>query len=55
MGSPLYRGPTGDPGGEVHLLGTSRDSKDVSGNGCVSLCGDSMRGNLKGGFLYWRP
>jgi hypothetical protein len=26
MGIFLYRGPTGEPGGEVCLLGTSRDS-----------------------------
>jgi len=55
MGISLYRGPIGEPGGEVHLQGTSRASKRWLWKWvCISLWALYER-NLKGGLLYWRP
>ena len=54
MGISLHRGPNGEPGGEVHLLGTSRDRKEGSGNtASLSLSMGLCKGTLEGGLLYW--
>ena len=55
MGISLYRGHTGEPGGEVRLPGTSRDSKRWLWKwACLSLWG-LYEGNLKGGLLTGKP
>ena len=48
-GISFHRGPTGEPGWAVHLLGTSRETvKEGSGNR-VSLNMGICEGNLEGG------
>lgn len=47
MGISLYRGPTGEPGGEVHLPGTSRASKRWLWK-WVSLSVGALRGEPEG-------
>jgi hypothetical protein len=54
MGISLYRGPNGEPGGEVHLPGTLRDRKEGSGN-TASLSIRLCKGNLEEGLFYWGP
>ena len=45
-------GPTGGPGGEVHLPATLRDSRTVLDKWRVWLW-ELCEGNLEGGLLYW--
>jgi hypothetical protein len=55
MGISLHRGPNGEPGGEVHLLGTSRDRKEGSGNTASLPLWGSARGPWREGSFTGGP